>query len=50
MNLIFLYLSKCRLYWVASKDEMNLIGVHSLCMRSNVVYTSINIGKMKFIP
>ena len=32
-------LSKCKLHWVACK----------LCLRPNVVYTSINIRKIKFI-
>ena len=29
---------------------MNSFGVHSLSMRLNVVYTSINLRKLKFIP
>ena len=43
-------LSKCKLHWVASKVYMSLIGIHSLCTQPNVVYTSINLRKMKFFP
>ena len=46
----FLMLSKCKLHWVASKVYMSLIGIHSLCTQPNVVYTSINLRKMKFFP
>ena len=51
MNLIFLmFIELCKLHWVASKVYMNPFGVHSFCTRPNVIYTSINLRKMKFIP
>ena len=43
-------LSKWKLHWVASKVDMNPFAVHSLCTRPKVVYTSINLRKMTFIP
>ena len=39
--------SKCKLHWVTSKVYMNPFGVHSLCTRLYVVYTLINLRKMK---
>ena len=49
-KLFFLCLSKGKLDWVTYKIYMNPCGVHSLCTRPNVVYTSINFSKMKFTP
>ena len=44
---LFWCLSKYKLHWVANKVYMNPFGIHSLCTLPNVVYTSINTGKMK---
>ena len=49
-ELFFGYLSKCKLPWVSSKVYMKPFVAHSLRMQPNVVYTSINLRKMKFIP
>ena len=43
-------LSKSKLHLIASKVYVNPFRDHSLCIRPNVVYTSINLRKMKFIP
>ena len=40
---LFLGVSKCELHRVGSKVYMNPEGVHSLCTRPNVVYTSLNL-------
>ena len=41
--------SRFKRHKIASKVYMNPDGVHPLCTRPNVVYTSINLRKMKFI-
>ena len=40
---------ECKLHWVTSKVYMTHFEVHLLCMQPNVVYSLINLRKMKFI-
>ena len=45
----FWFLSKYTVYWVICKLNEPPRGVCKLCWQKNVVYTSINIRKIKFI-